>query len=173
MKITISGKGGVGKGTTTNLLAQKLDYKVLSGGDFFRQMAKDKNMTIYEFDQLVRKNPEYDYKLDDLQKEYGKENDNFVLESRLGWYFVPDSFKIKLTCKEDERIKRVAQRDGLNINETEKKEEERLDAINERYKKLYNIEKWDSDDKFDLIVDTTNNPPEKVVEIILEKIKNK
>jgi cytidylate kinase len=84
MKITISGIGGVGKGTISKLLAEKLGYAVLSGGDFFRKMAEEKDMTVYEFDQFVKENPEYDRKLDDMQKKYGEENDNFVLESRLG-----------------------------------------------------------------------------------------
>jgi len=84
MKITISGIGGVGKGTISKLLSERLNYKVLSGGDFFREMADEKNMTVYEFDQFVKENLEYDEKLDEMQKKYGEENDNFVLESRLG-----------------------------------------------------------------------------------------
>jgi cytidylate kinase len=84
MKITISGIGGVGKGTISKLLAEKLNYKVLSGGDFFRSMAAEKHLTVYEMDQFVRENPEYDVKLDNMQKDFGKNNDNFILESRLG-----------------------------------------------------------------------------------------
>ncbi|MCD5396946.1 MAG: AAA family ATPase [Candidatus Pacebacteria bacterium] len=84
MKITISGIGGVGKGTTAKILAEHLGYKTKSGGDFFRKMAKDLNMTLYKFDQFVKDNPEYDYKLDEMQKKFGKKNNNFVLESRLG-----------------------------------------------------------------------------------------
>ena len=84
MKITISGMGGVGKGTTASILADELGYEFLSGGDFFRKMAKDLKMTIYEFDEFVKQNPEYDLKLDHLQKEYGAQNNNFILESRLG-----------------------------------------------------------------------------------------
>jgi len=67
MKITISGIGGVGKGTVSKLLAEKMNYKVLSGGNFFRDMAKDLGMSLYEFDQFVKKNPDYDYKLDEKQ----------------------------------------------------------------------------------------------------------
>ena len=173
MKITISGIGGVGKGTTSKLLAEKIGYKVLSGGDFFRKMADDMDMTVYEFDQYVKENPEYDIKLDEMQKKYGEENDNFVLESRLGWYFVPDSFKVKLICDEEIRLKRVVERDGGDIFEAKHDEKMRLESIHGRYKKLYDIDDFEDDSHYNLIIDTTNLSPEEVVEKILEAIKDK
>jgi cytidylate kinase len=84
MKITISGIGGVGKGTTTKLLGEKLDYKVFSGGDLFRQKAKELKLSLYDFEKVVESNPKYDKELDLMQKEFGKNNDNFILESRIG-----------------------------------------------------------------------------------------
>ncbi len=171
MKITISGIGGVGKGTTTKLLAEKLRYKTLSGGDFFREKAKKLGMSIYEFDQYIKENPEYDKELDKMQEEFGKENNDFILESRIGWYFVPDSFKIKLVCDEDERIKRVLGRDGGSIEKVIFDEKERLESAKERYEKLYNIKDFQADKNFDLVVDTTNNPPDEVVKVILESLK--
>ncbi len=171
MKITISGIGGVGKGTTAKLLGEKLDYKVVSGGNFFRQMAKELGMNLYDFDEFVKKNPEYDQKLDNFQKKFGEENDNFILESRIGWFFVPDSFKIKLICDEKIRINRIIERDGGEFEEIQKKETERLLAINQRYKELYKIEDFRADENFDLIVDTSFLKPMEVVEVILEKIK--
>lgn len=171
MKITISGIGGVGKGTTAKLLTKKLGYQKMSGGDFFRQMAKDLNMNIYQFDQFVRKNPDYDERLDKIQEEFGKNNNDFVLESRIGWYFVPDSFKIKLICEENERIKRISQRDGGDLEKIKKEEDKRLTSANERYKKLYGIEDFRNNSHFDLIVNTTENSPEEIVQIILDEMK--
>jgi len=173
MKITISGIGGVGKGTISKLLAQKLNYEVKSGGDFFREMAKNKGMNLYDFEEYVKKYPEFDYKLDEMQKDFGEKNDNFVLESRIGWYFVPDSFKIKLTCEENERLRRIQERDGGEIEEIAQKEKQRLEAINERYKNLYQIENFLDDKNFDLIIDTTNLSPEEIVQKILKKLKEK
>ena len=173
MKITISGIGGVGKGTTSKLLSKKISFALLSGGDFFRKMAEEKDMTVYEFDQFVKENPEYDRKLDEMQKKYGEENDNFVLESRLGWFFVPDSFKIQLVCDEPERLRRVCEREGCDIFTAKNDENIRLEAIHERYKKLYDIDDFENENNYDLVIDTTNLSPEEIVYIILEKIKNK
>ncbi len=171
MKITISGIGGVGKGTTSKLLAKKLNYKVLSGGDFFREMAEEKDMSVYEFDQYVKENPEYDKKLDNKQKKYGQENNNFILESRLGWYFVPDSFKVKLVCDEEIRLKRVCQRDGCDIFEAKNNENIRLEAIHERYKNLYNIDNFEDSKNYDFVIDTTNLAAKDIVDIILKRIE--
>ena len=173
MKITISGIGGVGKGTTAKLLSKKLKFKNISGGNFFREMAETEGMSLYNFEQYVKKNPKYDKRLDKMQKKYGEENDNFVLESRLGWYFVPDSLKIKLICEENTRLKRIIERDGLSMDITKKEEEKRLKSINLRYKKLYNINDWSNNQNFDFIVDTTNNNPQIVVNIILNHINKK
>jgi len=171
MKITISGIGGVGKGTISKLLGEKLNYQVLSGGDFFRAMAKEQGMDLYEFEEYVKTQPDFDYKLDKMQEKFGQENDNFVLESRIGWYFVPDSFKIKLICEEGERLRRIKERDGGEIDEIKAKEEQRLKAIKERYKKLYQIDDFQADENFDLIVDTTKLNPDEIVNLILERIK--
>lgn len=171
MKITISGRGGVGKGTISKLLGDKLGYNVVSGGEFFRKMAEERNMDIYQFDQFVKENPEYDKKIDQMQRKYGEENDDFILESRLGWYFVPDSFKIQLLCDEPERLRRISQRDNCDIFEAKNNELIRLEAVHERYNKLYGIENFEDQKNYDLVIDTTNLTPEQIVNIILEKIK--
>ncbi len=172
MKITISGLGGVGKGTTSKILKDQINYQFLSSGDFFRQMAKEKNMTAYEFEKVVEKNPEIDLQIDQRQKKFGKENDNFIFDSRLGYFFIPDSFKIKLICNEDTRLKRLQKRDGGTIKDIQKKEEERLKNVKQRYLKLYGIEDFLNDKNFDLIVDTENKTPKEVSDEILENIKN-
>jgi cytidylate kinase len=108
-----------------------------------------------------------------MQKKYGEENDNFVLESRLGWFFVPHSFKIQLVCDEPERLRRVCEREGCDIFTAKNDENIRLEAIHERYKKLYGIDDFENENNYDLVIDTTNLSPDEIVNIILEKIKNK
>ena len=170
MKITISGLGGVGKGTVAKLLAKKLNFKYLSGGDFFRNLSKKIGISIYDFHKILEKNKKYDSKLDNMQKEFGKNNTNFVLESRLGWYFIPDSIKIKLICDENIRFERISKRENLELNLVVKKEKERFNSVVKRYKKLYNLDDFLNDKNFDIIIDTSDKTPEKIVDIILSKI---
>lgn len=171
LSLTISGIGGVGKGTTAKLLGEKLKCKVISGGDFFRKKAEELGKNLYEFEKFVQENPKYDRELDLMQKKFGEENKNFILESRLGWFFIPDSIKIKLICEENERLKRVGDREEIDFEEIKKKENERLKSIEKRYKELYGIENFQDDKNFDLIIDTTKKNPEKVVKIIMVYLK--
>lgn len=172
MKITISGLGGTGKGTVSKILKDKINYRYSSSGELFRQMAKQKNMTAYEFEEYVTNTLDIDLEIDKRQKEFGEKNDNFIFDGRLGFYFIPDSFKIKLVCQDDERYKRLQQRDGGNIKEIIINEKKRLDLSLFRYKKLYQIENFLDDKNFDLIVDTTEKTPNEVANEILENIKN-
>jgi cytidylate kinase len=178
MKITISGLGGTGKSTVAKQLADRLRYESMSGGGIFRQMAAEQGMSVEEFDQFVTGGDEsFDHKLDKRQEKYGKENDDFVLESRLGWYFVPDAIKIKLICDLDERIRRIAGDESDNRVaqtqadfETTKANTLAREETYSRYDDLYGIEQWNADENFDHIIDTTKISPEQVVENIVEYI---
>jgi cytidylate kinase len=169
-KITISGLAGVGKGTTARLLAKKLAWQALSGGDMFREMASEQGLPLNEFEDLTKKDPQFDLKLDQRIKEFGESNENFVFESRLAWYFIPDAFKIKLSCNYEERTRRIAQREKKDIAVVKEETDHREEAIKERYKKYYDIDNWHADENFDLIVDTTHTPPDGVVAEILENL---
>lgn len=160
---------GVGKGTTAKLLAEKLGWEALSGGDAFRAMAKEEGMTLQEFEEVSKTDERFDIKLDKWIEDYGKKNENFVFESRLAWHFIPDSFKIKLVCEDDERFRRIQEREEKSIERIKEETEHREQAIRERYEKYYRLTNWSDDANFDLIVDTTHTPPDGVVQKILDE----
>ena len=74
---------------------------------------------------------------------------------------------------EPERLRRVCEREGCDIFEAKNDENIRLEAIHERYKKLYNIDDFEDSKNYDLVIDTANISPEEIVDIILAKIKEK
>lgn len=171
-KITIFGMAGVGKGTTAKLLAEKLGWEALSGGDAFRAMAEEEGMTLQEFEEASKTDERFDLKLDKWVENYGKGHENFVFEARLAWHFILDSFKVKLVCEDNERFRRMQEREGKSIERIKEETEHREDAITERYEKYYGLTNWSDDSNFDLIVDTTHTPPDGVVQKILyEKLR--
>ena len=89
MIITISGIAGSGKSTVAKLLAKKLNYKHYSIGDFMRQIAKERKLTLLELSKQAEKDNSIDKELDKKQIELGKTKDNFVIDSRLGFHFCP------------------------------------------------------------------------------------
>jgi len=173
-KITIFGLAGTGKTTTGKIIAEKLGYEYMSTGNIFRKMAEDLGMTLNEFEKLTETDEKYDRELDEVKvTEYGKNNDNFVLESRLAWHFVPDSIKIRLYCEANIRIQRVANRENKPFDQVEDETSLREESIYKRYKNLYGLADISNPNNFDLNIDTTHIGIDEVVNAVLEFVKGK
>lgn len=175
-KITIFGLAGTGTSTVGRLLADKLQVPFLSSGMVYRDQAKNLGLSVYELEKLCEKDSSYDRTLDEHISLFGKLNDDFVVESRLAWHFIPDSFKVKLFCSDEVRFERVAMRESISVTQAEQLTRFREHSSGERYKNIYNIRDIGPDDVFDLIIDTNHTKSEEVVEKILDrlaKIENK
>jgi cytidylate kinase len=170
-KITIFGLAGTGTSSIGKKLAADLNYQFLSSGQIFRKKAEELGMDLYTFDEMVITNPQYDIDLDKQIEEYGKTNNDFVVESRLAWHFIPDSFKVKLICDFEERVKRVATRDKVAFEYARDKTVKREAEGEERYAKVYGITEFAKDKNFDLIIDSTQTPIPEIIEIIIKKLK--
>lgn len=172
-KLTLFGVAGTGKSTLAELFAKRNGYEFMSTGNIFREMGKEKAMNVYEFNKYCETHPEQDKILDERVKKYGQEHNNFIFESRLAWFFIPDSIKIKLICDIDERVRRVSQRDLDNLEEVKLKTIKREESEKTRYKELYNIDDYTKDSNYDLILDSTNKSPEILCKEIEEYLKSK
>ncbi len=135
MIITVSGKAGSGKSTVSKLLAKKLGLKHYSSGDFMRQMAKERGVTLAELSKQAEQDKgAIDKEIDERQKELGKKENNFVIDGRLSAFFIPNAdFKVFLDCDDDVRAKRILgdDRGTENTNglkETEEKIKKREDS---------------------------------------------
>jgi cytidylate kinase len=172
VKVTIFGLAATGKSTVSKLLCDDLNLKYMSTGNMFREEASRRGLSVYEFDSLCKSDLKYDIELDNSVKVYGENKDNFIFESRLAWYFIPDSIKIKLDCDLDTRINRVIERDGGEFDESKKLTLQReLDTV-ERYTKLYNLANFAADENYDYVIDTSTIGIGEVVNLIREIILN-
>lgn len=179
MIITISGTPGSGKSTVAEEIAKKLKLKHYSSGDLTRELAKKRGMSVLEFAKLEEKDENIDKEVDDVQIELGNTKDNFVIDSRLGYYFIPHSIKILLKCDPKEGAKRIFSDDketrkGHNENNslktTEAEIRKRVESEKKRFKTYYGLDCADEKD-YDLVIDTTNIPAGKAVEKILAFVK--
>jgi len=163
MKITICGLAGTGTSTLGKDLASEFDYMYVSSGDLFRAEARKHNMDLYAFEHLCKINSSYDKSLDKEIAMFGKTHDNFLVESRLAWFFIPDSFKIQVTCNFSTRIQRIAKRDNLSYVDAQEKTEKREQAIRDRYRRLYSLEHFDNPEHFDVVLDSTRTSVPKLI----------
>lgn len=163
MKITLGGASGTGTSTIAKKLAEKYNLKMYSGGGIQRMNAARLGMTIEEYDVFIKAHPELDQEIEKTQMEIGRTEDNFVMESRLAWYAVPDSIKIKLDCDLDTRITRIVSggKDMARVahveddfEATKAKTLKREGTYDDRWFTLYGVH-WNENSHFDLIIDTT------------------
>ena len=87
--ISLNGELSSGKGVVSKILMEELNYGIYRNGDYFRKLAKEKGMSVTEFNEYVGEHPEIDIQIENSAKEYAKEHDKFIIDARLGWYAVP------------------------------------------------------------------------------------
>lgn len=170
VKVTIFGLAATGKSTVSKIICNDLNLEYMSTGNMFRAEADKRGFSVYEFDTLCKSDSKFDLELDNSVKVYGKNNDNFIFESRLAWYFIPDSIKIKLDCDLDVRINRVIERDGGDFDESKRLTLQREVDITERYTKLYDLANFADDSNYDYVIDTTCIGIDEVVRQVKEII---
>lgn len=173
-RITISGLPGSGTTTVANLLKKKLNLPYIYAGEIFRKMAEEYEMELLEFERYCEEHPEVDKKLDEEQEKILREG-KVILEGRLaGWIAYKNkipAFKIWLDCEKEERVRRIIKREGGSFEEKMREMEEREKSEAKRYKNFYGIDLNDVS-VYDVVVNTTNIPPEDVLEKILEKYES-
>ena len=177
MKITISGVVGSGKSTVAKAISNKLDLDYFYVGQIMRDMAIERGVSLDGLTIIAKKDKSVDYELDERQREFNSNNGSFVMDSRLGFHFIPDSFKIYLKVDINEAAKRIynASRDNQKYSSEEEcleKSKQRIESEKIRYKQCYDID-FGKEDVFDLVIDTTSISIEEVIRIILESIPNK
>ena len=182
MIITISGVPGSGKSTVAKLVARKLGFRHYSAGDFMREIAEKRGLSLLELGRAAEKDRSIDLELDKRTIELGKAEDDFVMDSRLAYHFIPDSFKVFLAVDEKEAAKRILgdvknKRIGRKMEKESTTLAATLAAIRKRkgseqlrYKKYYNLNPYD-EKQYNLAIDTTKTVPDEVVEKVVSAVK--
>ncbi|MHA1822141.1 MAG: (d)CMP kinase [Promethearchaeota archaeon] len=175
MFIAISGLHGTGKSSIAKYIAEKFHLKYYSTGQMFRELAERKGLTLEELSKKAEEDASIDNELDETIRQHVIEGD-CVLESQLSAFLFGDlaDYCVLLKCAKDVRLKRMALRDG---NDIDKKVEEtmiREESERKRFLEYYGIDILDTNlimGTFDLIVDTTYIDEEGVKRIVEMAIK--
>ncbi|MBU5688727.1 MAG: cytidylate kinase family protein [Candidatus Aenigmarchaeota archaeon] len=173
--IAVSGLPGSGSSTLSKLLAEKLNLKYFSPGEYFKDHSNKNNQTSKALDVFKSgkgKEKNFHESIDEMQKRLAKKG-NIVICGKLSILMLKDiaDYKIWLDCAIKERAKRTAQRDGISYKEALKalKEREKLEV--EEWKKDYGIDYRKQKEMADLVIDTSNMSEKEVLEKVLNFIK--
>lgn len=176
--ITISGKPGSGKSTISKELASHLGYTHFSSGDLFRAIAREKKISVDKINLLAETDTSIDQMVDQKLRDLGESGDELVIDSRMAWYWIPQSFRVYLNLDLEIAADRIynahnkerfqAEETAKNVTEYKSQLETRLKSEAKRYMSLYQQNPYDTS-HYDLIIDTYANNPNQVLEIINKK----
>jgi cytidylate kinase len=183
MIISLSGAGGSGKSTIAQKLSDALGWPRYYMGGLRREIAAKRGLTLAEYNKLGESDPQTDQEVDFYQQKLGKMDDNFIIEGRTSWYFIPHSLKIYLDVDEDEGARRVfshlQQENNRNedhqlnsVSAVKSSIRQRLLSDNLRYKKYYGIVGVKREN-YDLYLNTTNLSPEESFQQVYSFIRSR
>ena len=176
--ITIAGRPGSGKSTTAKQVADKLGFDHFSSGDLFREIARKQGIDVKQANISAEKNAEIDMLVDARLREIGANGDKIVIDSRMAWHWIPDSYKIFLDLDLHIAAERIIANSDQNralyenvprdIDAYKIELEERLDSEKRRYQSLYQVNPYDLQN-YNLVIDTAIHDIDEVVEIALKQ----
>lgn len=180
MIITISGNPGSGKSSVSKIVASRLGLKRYYMGQILRDIARKRSMDINQLMEEAKTDPSIDIDLDNYQKRLGMEEDNFIVEGRTSYHFIPHSIKIFLWVDWNEGAKRIIKdmkEKGDDRNEEyfpSIKEEsawlqKRHEDDRQRYLKYYGTDISDMAN-YDIVIDTTSLSIESAAQTLLNRV---
>lgn len=168
--ITISGPHGSGKTTYAHALARELGLRYVSAGQLFRQLAKEKGVSLRSFTKKAAEDAEIDKLIDERTRDEARKG-NVVIEGQLaGWAARKEAdVRIYLVAPNGERYERIARRDRLSKSTATEETRFREEIQRERYKRYYGV---DIDDLsiYDVKIDTSGKSVKETTQLIRKSI---
>lgn len=179
--ITLSGKPGSGKSSTADRVAELLGYTRYSSGDIVRSLVRKHGITLSDFNRRASHNHGMDHEIDEELRNLRNEHD-IVIDSRLGFYWIPESFKVYLDLDIDVATARIFKDAVSNkkrndefqhpnsISDVQRQVQSRLNTELRRFRGLYGINPYDAK-HFDLVINTSRHSPQTVALTIFDEYK--
>jgi len=177
MIITVSGRPGSGKSAVAKRVADALQMRHVSAGDFMREMATERGLTILELSRSAEDADAIDREIDDRTVRLAAESDSFVMDARLGWHFIPHSFKVFLEVRPETAAERIysaqrgAEHENVSLEDTKRAIRSRMESEKARYMAYYGLDYADHS-QYDLVVDTSARTIDEVVAVVLTAVES-
>ena len=143
----------------------------MCAGEFFRDLAKERGVTLETFSQIAAADSAIDRVIDERTKAEAKKG-GVVIDAQLGAWMVKDlaDLKVLIVAPDDVRFRRIAERDGISIQEARKQTLAREAIQKQRYEKYYGLDVSDLS-IYDLKIDTGLYPIDKTKSVVIESVR--
>jgi cytidylate kinase len=178
--ITLSGKPGSGKSSTADKVAELLGYTRYSAGDLVRTQIRKKKISLDDFNKMAADDHSMDDAIDEELRNLREQKD-VVIDSRLGFYWIPESFKVYLDLDMDVATARIFKDAVSNelreagegfdsLAEVSELVNNRLNNEISRFKAMYGINPYNRKN-FDLVINTSRHSPQTVALTVFDTYK--
>jgi CMP/dCMP kinase len=170
--ITLSGKPGSGKSSTADISAELLGYTRHSSGDIVRGILAKQGLSLAEYNKRAQSDHALDEAVDEQLRNLRTKKD-IVVDSRLGFYWIPESFKVYLDLDIEVATARIFNdasqnkarsgtgEGGASLSDVANQVRTRMEEERSRFRALYHVDPYDLA-HFDLIIDTSRHSPQTV-----------
>ena len=170
MLLTISGFAGSGKTTVATGLSRKLGFAYISAGEVFRELARERAMSIEQLSKLAETEPEIDKMVDRRQAELARSREHAVVDGRLSGWVLKSDIAVWLKAPLEVRAQRIAGREGKRRAAALHETRLRDSSETVRYRTFYNIDVTNLD-VYDLVIDTMHWDQHAVIAIIAQAVR--
>jgi cytidylate kinase len=151
--ITVAGPHGSGRSTQARLIAETYDLRYVSAGMVFRERAEELGLSLEEMSRKAAEDQDFDNHLDARTKEESRRGGVVIDATLSGWMAEDPDLKIYLSCPLEERVRRIAEREGRDVEEVDRETRFREENELRRFRELYGVDLEDLS-VYDLVVNT-------------------
>lgn len=169
--VTVGGLHGTGKSSVADAVAKRFNLRRMSAGVIFRQLAKERELTLEEFSRVAEGDEEIDRLIDDKLREEA-EKGNAVIDGQLAAWMAGDNadLKILLIASVENRIRRISERDETDFEYARRETITREGSEKARYLEYYGVDVSDHS-IYDIIINTDKYDLEEVIKIVFTAIE--
>ncbi len=172
-KITLTGDLGSGKSTVSKILCERTGFEYISTGRVQRQLAQELGLDTLEMNRRADTDPSIDQRIDGIFVALGEDPKGYIVDSRMAWFFLPNSYKVFLQTDVHLAVQRILNDPDRSSEQYESVEEAvhkilaRKASENARFLAKYGAD-CSNLDNFDLVIDTADRSQKVVADLIYD-----
>src|SRR5262249_31573584 len=165
-QISINGSLGSGKTTVGRMIAERQAMEYHSTGLVQRNIAQAMGISTLELNHIAETDRSIDERIDSIFKSLAAK-DGVVVDSRMAWHFLPDSFRVRLIVSPEEAADRVLRDTGRDAEKYAsslvaiRDIEARTISEKKRFQNTYSVDVTDLSN-YDFVIDTEFLTPDAV-----------